>query len=745
MEGEVQCKPCYCRIEFDCSMEEFQAKSSTQWENFQDVYQVRNRCLDHRHVVLKSLNNEFLPAMNKFNHCILMRALTPALPTHAHRKKESFFTISTFTTAAPFYGMPSENLDEKNCSASYIPTDFNTCARLLQVCIRMKSLQEGKQVHGHVIKFGFKSPIYIDKSLAHMYAKCGYAQNGHCQEALRVFCQMHLEGMGRNRFTFASVLSACTSLAASELGKQVHADITRTGFESNAFVGSYAQNRQSLESMNLFKEMQQAGVKPNYFTFAGILSACATLSALEHGNQVHSRIIIIGYNSNVVLASALVDMYAKCGAIYEARHLFDKMVHPDVVSWNAMIAGYALNGCGREALQLFQKMTWATVKPNHSTFFGVLSACNYAGLVDEGRHYFNSMSQYHGIEPRADHYACMIDLLGRVGRLDEAANIMDSMPFEPNAIMWGALLGACRCHGNVELAKRAAEVLFELEPHSAVPYVQLSNIYAAAGRWDDVANMRKTMKDRGVKKKPGCSWIEVKNRVHVFVVDDRMHPQSEKIYATLERLVGQIKAAGYVPDKTFVLQDIDEEHREQSLCHHSEKLAIAFGLISTPIGTRLRIIKNLRMCGDCHNAVRFISKIVAREIIAVACWKELEEFPALVSLNTQAIRDTNLDSISASCVDGVLAVNVPKIPPMVKSKTIKIAISWAQSFVMSFYSCSVTSSTLYYHRLSVGLDYNHGNQVQNLENQRGMLGPLFHESLPNHLGCIATTLGTNNV
>lgn len=260
-------------------------------------------------------------------------------------------------------------------------------------------------------------------------------------------------------------------------------------------------------------------------------------------------------------------------------------------------------------------MLQAPVKLNHSTFFGVLSACNYAGLVDEGRGYFESMRRDHGIEPRGEHYACMIDLLGHTGRLEEAVGIVDSAPFTPNAVMWGTLLSVCRCHGNAEIGRRAAEVLFELEPHNPAPYVQLANIYAAASRWDDVAEVRKAMKDRGLRKKPGCSWIQVKHQVHAFVVDDRSHPQTEDIYATLEKLDEQIKAVGYVPDKSFALHDIADDHKEQSLCHHSEKLAIAFGHMSTPLGMPLRIIKNLRMCGDCHNATKFISTIVLREII----------------------------------------------------------------------------------------------------------------------------------
>jgi pentatricopeptide repeat protein len=280
-----------------------------------------------------------------------------------------------------------------------------------------------------------------------------------------------------------------------------------------------------------------------------------------------------------------------------------------------MITAYAQNGYGKEALQIFARMLQAGMKANHITFIGVLSGCNHAGLVDEGCHYFDSMRKDHGIAPIIDHYACMVDLLGRAGHLDKALDLINDMAFEPSATIWGALLGACRIHGNMELGKYAAECLFKLEPHSAGPYVLLSNIYSAAGMWEDAAKIRKLMKQRGVTKKPGYSWIEVNNKVHTFCVADRSNPESEEIYATLERLTEQIKQAGYVPDTNFVLHDVEEEYKEHLLLYHSEKLAIAFGLIHTPPGTPVRVFKNLRVCGDCHTAIKFISSIAGREFV----------------------------------------------------------------------------------------------------------------------------------
>jgi hypothetical protein len=225
------------------------------------------------------------------------------------------------------------------------------------------------------------------------------------------------------------------------------------------------------------------------------------------------------------------------------------------------------------------------------------------------------MKEYYHITPTMDHYGCMVDLLGRAGRLEEAQNFINKMPIKPDAVVWSCLLAACRMHNNVEIGECTAKHIFNLDPTNPAPFVLLSNIYAAAGRWGDIEKVRKLMKNRGIKKTPGCSWIEIKKQVHAFLVGDKSHPQTHKIYAELKRLYQEMKVAGYVPDTKFVLNDVKEEEKEQILLHHSEKLAIVFGLINTPPGTTIRIIKNLRVCGDCHSATKFISKMVAREIV----------------------------------------------------------------------------------------------------------------------------------
>eukprot|EP01018_Ginkgo_biloba_P009907 Gb_21316 [translate_table: standard] len=515
-----------------------------------------------------------------------------------------------------------------------VRADSNIYVSLLTACINKKALAEGKLVHTHIRDTGFQPDISVSTKLVSMYAKCGnlvdarrvldqmpkrnvvswtamiaaYAKHGRGDEALKLYHEMQRTGNQPDQYTFASVLPACSNLATL---KEVHEDIVRAKVQSNVFVGS------GLVDMYAKCGMIEDARQPNSVTFAGVLPACANLAALEHGKEVHEDIIRSGYQSDVFVGSALIDMYTKCGNIENARKLFDTMHEKNVVLWNSMIIGYGMHGFGKEALQLFERMQPSGTKPDHVTFVGVLSACCHAGLVDDGWQYFNSMSRDYHIAPGGEHYCCMVDLLGRAGSLDEAHEFINKMPIKPDAAVWGSLLGSCRIHNNIELGERVAECLFELDSTNSAHYVLMSNIYAAAGRWDDMEKVRKLMKGRRLKKTPGRSWIEVNKKVYAFLVGDRSHPQTPEIYAKLERLSGQMKEEGYVPATNFVLHDVEEEQKEHFLGHHSEKLAIAFGIINTSPGTPIRVVKNLRVCGDCHSAIKFVSKIDEREIVEV--------------------------------------------------------------------------------------------------------------------------------
>ena len=494
-----------------------------------------------------------------------------------------------------------------------------TMVNLLSVCADLGALQQGKVIHAYVTGHGFDSNEFVANSLIDMYAKCGspndaqlvfdrmpqrsvvswntiisgYAQNGYFNKALALFHQMQLTGMAPDSVTIVSVLSACAHLEDLQQGKWIHDFIMQSGLYSNIFVSNslidmyakckridiacqifdgmykkdvvswnamisgYAQNGHANEALESFNQMQLADVKPDSETMVSVLSACAQSGALQQGMRIHNYVIKSGLELDAFVETALVDMYAKCGNVGIARQLFAQMRTRTVVAYSAMIAGYGMHGYGEDALRLFSQMQQTGMKPNGITFISVLSACSHSGLVDDGLQYFNCMSQDYGIVPMLEHYACMVDLLGRAGCLVEARDFIKNMPIHPNACVWGTLLGAYRIHCNIELAEYVAEILFDLEPNNAGYYVLLSNTYAAAGRWDEVAKVRTKMKNTGLKKTSGCSLIEINSRFHSFLAGDKSHPQSKQIYGMLETLSGQMKDAGYVPITNFVMHDVE--------------------------------------------------------------------------------------------------------------------------------------------------------------------------------------------
>ncbi|KAL6178425.1 hypothetical protein ACLB2K_049943 [Fragaria x ananassa] len=383
----------------------------------------------------------------------------------------------------------------------------------------------------------------------------------------------------------------------------------------NAMVAGYVENCRAEEGLKLFRKMIGYGVRPNSSSLSSALLGCSNLSALQMGRQVHQLLYKSELFNGTTSGTALVSMYCKCGNLEDAWKFFIEMTRKDVVTWNAMIAGYAHHGEGLKALSLFDQMRNEGVKPDWITFVSVLMACNHAGLVDLGVQYFDTMAPEYQVEAKPEHFTCMVDLLGRAGKLVEAVELIKKMPFEPHSAIFGTLLGACRVHKNLQLAEFAAEKLLDLDPTSAAGYVQLANVYAATNRWDLVAKVRRSMKENRVVKTPGYSWIEVKSVVHEFRSGDRAHPDLASIHRKLSELDQKMKLAGYVPDLEFALHDVGEEQKQQLLLWHSEKLAIAFGLIHVSSGTPIRIFKNLRVCGDCHHAIKYISAIEKREII----------------------------------------------------------------------------------------------------------------------------------
>ncbi|WOL05952.1 hypothetical protein Cni_G14683 [Canna indica] len=474
----------------------------------------------------------------------------------------------------------------------------------------MESVAIGSQIHGYVIKAGLEVNSSVLSALVDSYGKCG-----RTEEMVRVFDEVGSVDVGSCNALIAGLSRNSRADDALKAFKEFKAQ----GIELNVVswtstVACCSQNGKDMEALELFREMQAAGVDPNAVTIPCLLPACGNIAALMQGKSAHCFSLRKGILMDVYVGSALVDMYAKCGRIKDARAIFDTMKTRNVVSWNAMIAGYAMHGKAKDAIDLFLSMKRNMQKPDSITFISLLSACSQAGLTEEGERYFIELQQEHSIIARVEHYACMVSLLGRAGRLNEAYDLIRKMQVEPDGCVWGALLSSCRVHNNVRLAEIAAEKLFQLEPENAGNYVLLSNIYAAKGMLDGVDRMRDIMKNMGVKKEPGCSWIEIKNMVHMLLAGDKSHPQMSQIAEKLEKLSVEMKRLGYHPSTDFVLQDVEEQDKEHILCGHSEKLAVALGLISTPSGTPLRVIKNLRICGDCHAAIKFISNFEGREI-----------------------------------------------------------------------------------------------------------------------------------
>ncbi|KAF8398404.1 hypothetical protein HHK36_017331 [Tetracentron sinense] len=585
-------------------------------------------------------------------------------PTH--------FSISNTSTSTSHLIKTTEN--------PLIPTSFeqnyrNICNLLLSLT-HSKSLSKGQQLHAHVIKSGVQVIPLLSHHLINFYSKCQrphdsrqifdetprksstswssiistFAQNDLPLLSLEFFRRMLDDGIRPDDHIFPSATKSCAILSRSDIGQSIHSLVVKTGFDSDVFVGSsmvdmyakcgeindarrvfdqmpvrnvvswsgmiygYAQLGDNEEALSLFKKALKVDLEVNDFTFSSVIRVCGNSTLLELGKQVHGLCLKTSFNSSSFVGSSLISLYSKCGVIEGAYLVFDEIPIRNLGMWNSMLIACAQHAHTKKAFDLFYQMESFGIRPNFITFLCVLYACSHAGLVEKGWYYFELMRD-HGIEPGDQHYASMVDLLGRAGKLQEAVSIIKEMPMEPTESVWGALLTGCRIHGDTELAAFAADRVFELGPVSAGLHVLLSNAYAAAGRWEEAAKARKMLRDRGMKKETGLSWVEEGNRVHSFVAGDKRHPKSIEIYQKLEELGEEMERAGYIADTSFVLQEVNGEEKNQAIRYHSERLAIAFGLISFPPERPIRVMKNLRVCGDCHTAVKFMSKCSGRTII----------------------------------------------------------------------------------------------------------------------------------
>lgn len=484
----------------------------------------------------------------------------------------------------------------------YQPNEF-IFGSVFSACSSLQSVEYGRQIHVTCIKFGFGRNNFAGCSLCDLYSRCGFsdsaklvfdqiempdlaawnaiiagvANNTNVDETVSLFARMRHQRLKPDGLTVRSLLCACTSPLALNQGIQMHTYVIKLGFDSNVSVCNtlitmYAkcctlsnaflvfqelgkkadlvswnsiltvcmQHKQAGEIFRLFNLMLVSHIKPDHVTLSNIMGACAEIASMKMGNQVHCYVLKTGLVLNVSIRNCLLDMYIKCGSLGTARKLFNDMVDGDVVSWSSLIVGYAQFGCGEESLELFKRMQSQGVMPNEVTLLGVLTACSHVGLVEEGMQLYRGMESEYSITPTREHCSCVVDLLARAGHVHEAEAFINQMTLAPDIVMWKSLLAACKTHGNVDVGRRAAENILRIDSTNSAAHVLLCNIYASSKRWADVARLRASMRERGVRKIPGQSWIEVKNKINVFVAEDGNHPERDRIFNILEELWSQV-------------------------------------------------------------------------------------------------------------------------------------------------------------------------------------------------------------
>ncbi|XP_061376130.1 pentatricopeptide repeat-containing protein At4g21065-like [Gastrolobium bilobum] len=457
-----------------------------------------------------------------------------------------------------------------------IPFDHFTFPLILKPFVRFKRCHH--HIHSLILKLGFDSNIYVQNALINAYGSCG-----SLHIAFKLFDEMS------------------------------HRDLVSW----SSLIASLVNNGLASEAISIFQQMQlrDSASLPDGVVMLSVISAVSSLGALELGIWVHAFIVRTGLGLTVPLGTALIDMYSRCGSIDRSVKVFDEMPHRNVVTWTALINGLAVHGRSREALKAFYDMKGSGLKPDRVAITGTLVACSHGGLVDDGWRVFGSMWSEYGIEPMLEHYGCMVDLLGRAGLLLEAFKFVEEMPIKPNSVIWRTLLGACVNHNHLVLAEKAKERINELEPHHDGDYVLLSNAYGGVGNWVEKAGVRNSMRENRIVKEPGLSVVHVDQEVHEFVSGDNSHPQWEEITKFLVSVIDTVKVGGYTPNTSTVLHDIQEEEKEHCLGYHSEKLAVAYVLLYHRDRRTIRVIKNLRICYDCHNFMKHVSGIFDKDII----------------------------------------------------------------------------------------------------------------------------------
>ncbi|GAB2269458.1 hypothetical protein Dimus_004376 [Dionaea muscipula] len=558
-----------------------------------------------------------------------------------------------------------------------VDPDRVTLTCVISACEDLADERLSRQVLGYVFTTGFILEVSICNSLIQMHRSTGnwlgaekifsrmeskdvvswtsmisgYEDNGLSVEAVKTYELMEAEGIMPDEITIASVISACASLGLLDLGIKMHQLADRSGYisylmVSNTLIDMYSRcqcidkalkvfhgirkkdvicwtsmihglriNNRCFDAMVFFRRMKLY-LEPNSVTLITVLSACGRIGSFMRGKEIHAYALRNGLALDGFVPNALLDMYVRCGRMRYAENQFryqKKNDVDDIAAWNILLTGHAQKGQGPLAVELFNRMVASNICPDAVTFISLLCACSRSGgMVMEGLSYFEMMKQEYGIDPNLKHYTCIVDLLGRAGELQDAYEFIQKMPLKPDPAIWGALLDACGVHRNIELGEFAAQRIFEIDNTNVGYYLLLCNLYAGSAKWEKLAGVRKIMRDRGLIHDPGCSWIEVKGKLHAFLSGDNYsHPQVKEIDAVLDQFHQKMAAAGYYDDAEMNAQDAS---KDLVFCGHSERSAIAFGLINTAPGAPIWVTKNLYMCKSCHETAKFISKVVRREI-----------------------------------------------------------------------------------------------------------------------------------
>ncbi|CAN0907044.1 Putative pentatricopeptide repeat-containing protein At3g15130 [Linum grandiflorum] len=547
------------------------------------------------------LNNDLIDMYGKCGRVVLARHVFDRMPER---------NLVAWTSLMCGYvqdGYPEESLSlfSQLGSTGLKPNDF-TLSTNLKACGMLSVPKIGMQLHDICVKTAYDLQTVVANTILDMYSKCG-----RIGEAASVFATMPV----KNLISWNAMIDSYVKCGELLQARRVFDQIEKKHLISwSALILGYAQEEKLGEAMDLFKLLRVGRIQVDEYVLSSMMAIFADFALVEQGRQVHGFSLKIPSGLRISVCNSALDMYLKCGMIEDAEKLFGEMsAARDVVSWTVMITGYGKHGLGKEAVHLFNRMLLQNIKPDDVTYLAILLACSHSGLVEEGEDYLSKLCSDERIKPRVEHYACVVDLLGRAGRLKEAKSLICTMPVEPNAGIWQTLLSACRVHGDIEMGREVGNIILRMDGNNPVNYVMLSNMYANAGYWEESQTLREMVTSKKLKKEAGRSWVEIDKEIHLFYGGDDKHPLGEQIRKVLVEMGRRMKQElGYVTEVKHELHDIDEESKQESLRVHSEKLAIGMALLCGGWEKRrvIRVFKNLRVCVDCHEFIKGLSRIL---------------------------------------------------------------------------------------------------------------------------------------